>query len=109
LAGGRLLTAARNFFPHPQLSVEPAGVGTFCSLGWGERPREPSLVQSDAPRPAREDQPSPSYGATGARPTKLYHYRIPAGKKTSGQSVLFSQATMGSRILQNGNRILRMA
>jgi hypothetical protein len=59
LAGGRLLTAARNFFPHPQLSVEPAGVGTFCSLGWGERPREPSLVQSDEPRPAREDQPSP--------------------------------------------------
>ena len=49
------------------------------------------------------------YGATGARPTKLYHYRIPAGKKTSGQSVLFSQATTGSQILQNGNRILRMA
>jgi len=38
--------------------------------GWGEATDEPPPLRFGAPRPAREDQPSPGYGATGARPTK---------------------------------------
>ena len=37
---------------------------------WGEAPDEPPPLRSGAPSPAREDQSSPGYDATGARPTR---------------------------------------
>jgi hypothetical protein len=40
-------------------------------FGWGEATDEPPPLCSGAPTPAREDQPSPGYGATGARPTEI--------------------------------------
>jgi len=35
---------------------------------WGEATDEPPPLRFGTPSPAREDQPSPGYGATGARP-----------------------------------------
>jgi len=36
---------------------------------WGEATDEPALARRTGTKTAREDQPSPGYGATGARPT----------------------------------------
>jgi len=44
--------------------------------GWGEAPDELSSRHFDAPWPARGDQPSPGYGAAGARSGKTANHAV---------------------------------
>jgi pantoate--beta-alanine ligase len=43
---------------------------------WGEATDEPVLVRQSVATTAREDQPSPGYGTTGARPTQFSTYVV---------------------------------
>jgi hypothetical protein len=59
----------------PNPSPAPAG----RHIRWGEATDEPGLARQSAATTAREDQPSPSFGATGARPTKFEEDAAPDG------------------------------
>jgi hypothetical protein len=46
----------------------------MTGLGWDEATDEPGSAQQRMATTAREDQPSPGYGATGVRPTEMANY-----------------------------------
>jgi GTPase len=45
-------------------------------LGWGKATDEPALARQSEATAAREDPPSPGYGATGAHPTKTANFGV---------------------------------
>ncbi|MGH7993884.1 MAG: GTPase HflX, partial [Limisphaerales bacterium] len=62
--------------------------------GWGEAPDEPTSARKSKAAAAREDQPSPSYGATGARPTSTANFgMLNRLQEKHPQAVAISAAT----------------